>query len=71
MNEHKVASAEKDNRDLDLLSREQAARRLNISHRTLHDLIHSGRIPYVQLGRRHMFIPGDLDAYIKARRIGG
>jgi excisionase family DNA binding protein len=56
--------------DLDLLNIEGAARRLRMSTRNLWDLVHSGSIPYVRLGRLYRFIPADLEAYIKAHRIG-
>jgi excisionase family DNA binding protein len=56
---------------VDLLSREQAARRLNFSTRKLHYLVKEGQIPHVRLGRLMRFIPADLEAYIQAHRIGG
>ena len=56
--------------DVELLNRRQAAKRLTISERALHDKIHQNKIPYVKIGRFYRFLPRDLDAYIEAHRIG-
>jgi excisionase family DNA binding protein len=55
---------------MELLDRKQAARRLKFSTRKLYNETKDGRIPHVRLGRLVRFIPGDLDAYIEAHRIG-
>jgi excisionase family DNA binding protein len=55
--------------DVGLLDRKQAAKKLTISERALHDKIHQNKIPYVKIGRFYRFLPRDLDAYIEAHRI--
>ncbi len=55
--------------DVGLLDRKQAAKRLTISERALHDKIKQNKIPYVRIGKFYRFLPRDLDAYIEARRI--
>jgi excisionase family DNA binding protein len=52
-----------------LLSREQAARRLGISTRNLDYLREAGRLSFIQIGRRVIFSPTDLDQFIQMRRI--
>jgi excisionase family DNA binding protein len=63
-------STDTDN-DVNLLTRKQAWERINCSQRHLHNLVLSGELPYVRLGKLLRFIPADLDAYVKAHRIGG
>jgi excisionase family DNA binding protein len=53
-----------------LLSREQAARRLDFSTRKLQREVKAGKIACVRLGGQLKFIPGDLDAYVLAHRVG-
>ncbi len=57
--------------DVGLLDRKQAAKRLTISERALHDKIKQNKIPYVRIGKFYRFLPRDLDAYIEAHRVGG
>ncbi len=49
-----------------LLTREEAADRLRISTRTLDDLEASGRLQAVRIGRRVLYHPDTLDAYIRS-----
>lgn len=49
-----------------LLTREEAADRLRISTRTLDDLEASGRLRAVRIGRRVLYHPATLDAYIRS-----
>ena len=49
-----------------LLTREEAADRLRISTRTLDDLEASGRLQAVRIGRRVLYHPDMLDAYIRS-----
>jgi excisionase family DNA binding protein len=53
-----------------LLTTEQAARRLGLAKRTLENKRVSGiePIPFVKIGRRVLYDPADLDAYVAARR---
>ena len=53
-----------------LLTREQAAKRINCSQRNLHNLRVGGQLPYVKIGKLIRFIPADVDEYVKAHRIG-
>lgn len=54
-----------------LLSREQAAAYLCVQPQTLATWACSGRyaLPYVRIGRRAMYRPEDLDAFIAANTI--
>jgi len=52
-----------------LLTREQAAQRINCSTRNLHELRIRGELPFVKIGKLIRFIPKDLDAYIQLHRI--
>lgn len=55
-----------------LLTREEAAERLRISMRTLDDLEASGRLRAVRIGRRVLYNPAALDAFIRQQsREGG
>jgi len=49
-----------------LLTREEAAERLRISTRTLDDLEASGRLQAVRIGRRVLYHPATLDAYVRS-----
>lgn len=48
-----------------LLTREEAAKRLRISVRTLDDLEAGGRLRAVRIGRRVLYHPDNLDAFIR------
>jgi len=52
-----------------LLSREQSAKRLEISTRNLDYLRKAGKLPFIQIGRRILFAPIDLQEFIETRRI--
>jgi len=54
----------------DLLNREQAARRLNISKRKLDYLREDHLIPFIRIGRRILYAPADLEQFIEARKVG-
>jgi excisionase family DNA binding protein len=56
--------------DICLLTREQAWKRINCSQRHLHNLVISGGLPYVKIGKLIRFIPKDLDAYVESHRVG-
>jgi excisionase family DNA binding protein len=64
------ATASTDSGDVDLLTREQAWKRINCSQRHLHNLVVKGGLPYVKIGKLIRFIPKDLDAYVEAHRVG-
>jgi excisionase family DNA binding protein len=55
---------------IELLDREQTAKRLKFSTRKLYNETKEGRIPHVRFGRLMFFIPADIDAYVEAHRIG-
>jgi excisionase family DNA binding protein len=55
--------------DADLLSREQAAKRLNISTRNLDYLREAGRLPFIRIGRRVVFSPMDLEQFTEAQKV--
>lgn len=48
-----------------LLTRQEAADRLRVSTRTLDDLEASGRLQAVRIGRRVLYHPETLDAFIR------
>jgi len=50
-----------------LLTRQEAANRLRISTRTLDDLEASGRLRAIRIGRRVLYHPDTLDAFIRQR----
>ncbi len=52
---------------LTLLSKSEAARRLGLSSRTVHDLIRRGHLPAVRFGSRVLIRPADLDALVDGR----
>jgi excisionase family DNA binding protein len=52
-----------------LLSREQAAKRLGISTRNLDYLRDAGKLPFIQISRRVVFSPIDLEQFIESRRV--
>lgn len=53
-----------------LVGRLEAARMLSIGERLLWDLTKAGEIPHVRLGRRVLYSPEDLRAYIDQQRSG-
>lgn len=53
----------------DLLSIDQAAKRLGISTRWVFRLLERRELPYVQLGGRRKIEPTALEEYVAARRI--
>jgi len=48
-----------------LLTRQEAADRLRVSTRTLDDLEASGRLQAIRIGRRVLYHPATLDAFIR------
>jgi excisionase family DNA binding protein len=50
-----------------LLSKLEAAKRLGLSARTVHDLIKRGDLPAVRFGSRVLIRPTDIDALIDGR----
>lgn len=48
-----------------LLTRQEAAKRLRISTRTLDDLEAGGRLQAVRIGRRVLYHPSTLDAFVR------
>lgn len=52
-----------------LLSIKEASNRLGLSFWTLYAWTRAGRIPYVQLGKRKLFMPHDIENFIKQHRI--
>jgi excisionase family DNA binding protein len=53
-----------------LLSVVEAATRLGISKWTLISWMGKGRVPYVRLGRRVLFDPQDLAAWVEGNKVG-
>ena len=51
-----------------LLTTEQAAEYLSVSVRTVKQLMSSGRLAYVKIGRATRLDPADLDAFIAQNR---
>ena len=56
-------------RDVELLTIEQAAKRLQMSARHVRRLIAERRIPFHRLGRAVRIDPSDLRAYVDAGRV--
>jgi excisionase family DNA binding protein len=52
-----------------LLNNQQAAEYLNISPHSLRGYVSRGMIPHVKIGRRTLFDPADLRAYIESQKI--
>ena len=48
-----------------LLSVQQVLERLNICRRTLDNLVNTGDIKYIKIGKTKKFDPDDLEAYIE------
>jgi excisionase family DNA binding protein len=65
------ANASTESSDVRLLTREQTWKRINCSQRHLHNLVISGDLPYVKIGKLIRFIPADVDAYVESHRVGG
>jgi excisionase family DNA binding protein len=57
------------NSDDALIDVPEAARRMDVSVRTVHNRIKNGTIPHVRLGKLIKFIPADLERFIRAHRI--
>lgn len=53
-----------------LLSTSGGASYLSMSRARLYQLMDSGAVPYVFVGRRRMLLPADLDAFIEKVRSG-
>ncbi len=51
-----------------LLTAREAARLLSVSERTLWSFTNEGAIPVVRIGRRVLYSPADLHAFIDANR---
>jgi excisionase family DNA binding protein len=52
-----------------LLNNDQAADILNISPFSLRGKVSRREIPFIKVGRRTLFDPADLRAYIEARKV--
>jgi excisionase family DNA binding protein len=52
-----------------LLNNQQAAELLNISPHSLRGYVSRKMIPFIKIGRRTLFDPADLRAYIESRKI--
>jgi excisionase family DNA binding protein len=52
-----------------LLNNDQAAEILNISPFSLRGKVSRREIPFIKVGRRTLFDPADLRAYIEARKV--
>ena len=55
-----------------LISRAEAARRLNVTRQRVHQFIRDGRLAiYVSIGGRQMLLATDVDAFAKRKRKNG
>ena len=54
-----------------LIGAREAAKALAISERTLWELTNSGDVPHVRIGRRVLYDPDDLRAWIDPRKVRG
>lgn len=54
-----------------LLDLHEVARALHVSERTAWGLVKAGDLPAVRIGRRLLFDPADLRAYIERQKTGG
>jgi excisionase family DNA binding protein len=52
-----------------LLNNQQAAEFLNISPHSLRGYVSRGMVPFVKIGRRTLFDPADLRAYIQSCKV--
>jgi excisionase family DNA binding protein len=57
------------NAETGLVGVREAARRLGLSYWTLYAWARVGRVPSVQLGKRRLFAPEDLEDFIAHRRV--
>jgi len=60
-----------EDRDPGLLDRDEAADWLGVSTRTLDDLEEAGRISSIRIGRRVLYHPETLQAFVRAEARGG
>jgi excisionase family DNA binding protein len=63
-----ISEMEKDSANKMLLNVRDAARRLSICRMTLWTFTKDGVIPYVKIGRRVLYDPNDLKAWIEANK---
>jgi excisionase family DNA binding protein len=54
-----------------LWSKKTVARRFAYNERTINDWMKNGWLPFVKIGKSVRFIPADVEAFIRSRRIGG
>jgi len=54
-----------------LMDLHEVARALHVSERTAWGLVKAGDLPAVRIGRRLLFDPADLRAYIERQKTGG
>ena len=52
-----------------LLNAKDTGKRLGLSFWTLYAWARAGRIPYVQLGKRKLFDPGDIETFINSHKV--
>jgi excisionase family DNA binding protein len=50
-------------------SRKKTAERLGVSLSTVERLMRAGKLPYTKVGRRSVFKPEDVEAFIAANRV--
>lgn len=62
-------SNERQKKQMELIGIKEASRRLGISFWTLYAWVRTGRIPYVQLGKRKLFDPDDLEAFVEQHKV--
>ncbi len=67
MNKHKqyIQAVKQDG----LLDAREASKRLGLSFWTLYAWARNGRIPYIQLGKRKLFDPRDIENFIDRHRV--
>lgn len=53
-----------------LLSAKETAAMLGVSQRTLYNLTRAGKLPAVRIGRRVLYRPADVEAYITSQLDG-
>lgn len=53
-----------------LLSAKETAAALGVSQRTLYNLTRAGKLPAVRIGRRVLYRPADVEAYIASQLDG-
>jgi len=52
-----------------VLNIRDAARYIGICEWSLRQLVYARKIAFIQLGRKYVFKPADLDAYLEAHRV--